>query len=280
MKTTTRRVLAIAGLIVLGGIASQVYSQRSDRPRGPGQGRGRGFHGGRNSDTQFAVDRDDFHFLLENHKKIRRQVTNTKDGVESLTESDSPAVADRLQKHVRAMYERVENKRVIRMRDPLYVEIFRHADKIDMKFEDTEKGIRVIEKSSDPYVVSLIQEHARVVSGFAKHGFDEAHKNHAIPGKKLADADQLAGCRVGGSKGCCAGKRQSGRQAAEEASSKGKCKDGKCNDGKCKGGECKDEKCKDGKCKDGKGEDEKCKDGKCKDGKCKDGKCEDSKGGK
>ena len=65
---------------------SQGYSQNGNiQTRGPGQGRGTGqrrgpghgpgFRGGRGPDAAFAVDRDDFHFLLQNHEKIRRQVT-------------------------------------------------------------------------------------------------------------------------------------------------------------------------------------------------------------
>jgi hypothetical protein len=67
------------------------------------------------------------------------------------------------------------------MRDPLYREIFKHADQIEMTLENTENGIRVTEASDDEYVVKLIQAHAKVVSGFAKRGFEEARKNHEPP---------------------------------------------------------------------------------------------------
>jgi hypothetical protein len=178
--------------------------------RGPGGPRGRGgpgFRGGQ-GDTQFVIDRDIFHFLLANGDKIRREVKNLKDGVATVTESDDPEVAGKIQEHVAAMYVRVEKPSPIRMRDPLFAEIFRNTDKIEMKFEDTEKGIKATETSKDPYVAKLIQEHAKVVSLFVKNGFDEAHKNHAVPGKALATNASTAGgvCKDGEcceKKDCC-----------------------------------------------------------------------------
>jgi len=50
-----------------------------------------------------------------------------------------------------------------------------------MQHEDTDKGMRITETSEDPYVVKLIQAHAKVVSGFVDRGFAEAMKNHPIP---------------------------------------------------------------------------------------------------
>ena len=174
--------LAVVGtLLAIGLLSGEAFAQR-----GPGGPRGRGgpgFRGGQ-GDTQFVVDRDVFHFLLANGKKIRREVKNLKDGVETVTESDDPEVAGKIQEHVAAMYVRVETPSPIRMRDPLFAEIFRNTDKIEMKFEETEKGVKAIETSKDPYVAKLIQEHAKVVSLFVKNGFEEAHKNHAVPGKR------------------------------------------------------------------------------------------------
>jgi hypothetical protein len=41
--------------------------------------------------------------------------------------------------------------------------------------------VRVVETSEDPYVVALIQAHARVVSAFIANGRAEMMKNHAVP---------------------------------------------------------------------------------------------------
>jgi len=149
--------------------------------RGAGQGRGGPWRGGRGPDAQFEADRALFHFLLDNRESIRRKVTKQKNGVETLTESDAPKVAKQLQTHVASMVKRIEQGQPIRMRDPLFAEIFRNADKIDMKVENTDAGVRVVETSDDPYVAKLIQAHAKVVSRFIKNGYPEAQANHKAP---------------------------------------------------------------------------------------------------
>ena len=133
------------------------------------------------SRPQFAADRDVFHALLQSHDQIRRDLKNTERGVETLTESDNPAIAAKIQEHVAAMAKRVETRRPIHMRDPLFAELFANADKIHLKYEKTAKGVRVVETSDDPYVAKLIQAHGGVVSLFVQNGFDEARKNHEVP---------------------------------------------------------------------------------------------------
>ena len=125
-----------------------------------------------------------FQFLLTNHKKIQRTVTELPNGVDTLTESDDETVAANIKEHVEWMHYRIDETKPIRMRDPLFAEIFKHTDKIKMDVIDTPKGVRVVETSDDPYVASLIQAHAQAVSGFVAKGFAEAMKNHAVPGKK------------------------------------------------------------------------------------------------
>ncbi|TWT49306.1 DsrE/DsrF-like family protein [Rubripirellula amarantea] len=168
--------------------------------RGPGAGRGfgRGFGRGlgrafgqqqqgaatHGHDDRHGADHEVFQFLLSNHDKIRRSVKELPNGVETLTESDSPEVADKIREHVEWMAYRISNSNPIRMRDPLFAEIFKHTDKIEIVHEDTTNGVRVTETSEDAYVVKLIQAHAKTVSGFVEHGFDEAMKNHAVPDKE------------------------------------------------------------------------------------------------
>jgi intracellular sulfur oxidation DsrE/DsrF family protein len=88
------------------------------------------------------------------------------------------------------MAYRIKETHPIRMRDPLFRELFQHTDKIVMKHDDTEKGVVVMETSKDPYVVKLIQAHAKVVSDFVARGFDEAMKNHPVPGKADVKRDK------------------------------------------------------------------------------------------
>lgn len=125
-------------------------------------------------------DRDIFHFLLLNHEKITRKVTELDNGVQTVTESDDPAITAKLQEHVASMHGRITDGRPLRMWDELYQEVFKHHDKIEMVIEMTEKGVSVTETSDDPQVVKLIKQHAKVVSGFAKRGFEEARENHPV----------------------------------------------------------------------------------------------------
>ena len=108
-------------------------------------------------------------------------MTKRDDGVETVTESDDPNVALAIQGHVAAMHRRVEKIQPIHMHDPLFATLFGKASKINMTITNTEKGVRVVETSDDPYVVKLIQAHAAVVSKFVENGFLEARQNHAPP---------------------------------------------------------------------------------------------------
>ena len=164
--------LALAAMLLLG---SPFLAQ---------QGRGKGPMGkGRGSDPAFAADRELFHELLQHRADIRREVKKLDRGVETLTESDKPEVAAAIQKHVASMEKRVKDKQPIHRRDPLFAEVFRHANQIKFVYEKTKQGIRVTETSDDPYVVKLIQKHAEVVSLFVKNGFEEVHRNHDLPSK-------------------------------------------------------------------------------------------------
>jgi hypothetical protein len=127
-----------------------------------------------------------FQFLLDHRTQITRKVTNIASGVETLTESDNRDVAAKLAVHVEAMHKRLLERRPIHMRDPLFREIFRHADKIKLTFEKTPKGVKVSETSKDPYVARLIQAHAEVLNKFLANGHAEVRKNHPVPSRTSA----------------------------------------------------------------------------------------------
>lgn len=151
--------------------------------KGFGKGRGRGKGHGHAGDSAHEKDHADFFFLIEHRESIRRTVKNLPNGIETLTESDVDEVAETIQVHVEAMYDRIENTNPIRMRDPLFRELFANTKKIEMNVEHTDHGVLVIETSEDAYVVKLLQEHAKVVSLFIKNGYPELPKNHAAPQK-------------------------------------------------------------------------------------------------
>ncbi len=146
----------------------------------PGQMQGR-MGGGRMEDMQTI------HTLFAEHKKITRTINQLANGVVTVTESDDPKVRALIAEHAWAMQKRLENRQPIRMWDPLFVELFKHADKIEMKIEKTAKGVKVTETSADPWVVKLIQAHAEGVSEFVREGTPSMHKSHELPGAKPAE---------------------------------------------------------------------------------------------
>ncbi|MCC9642904.1 DsrE family protein [Rhodopirellula sp. JC740] len=220
MNTPLRfSILLLSTLLLSVPSAAQENTPGFRGGRGPGfgQGMGRGPRGGRGMgpgraagnespradnqhghDERHDADHEVFQYLLQNHDKIKRTVKELPNGVETLTQSDVPDIADKIKEHVHWMEDRIENTNPIRMRDPLFAELFQHTDKIQMRHEETETGVRVIETSDDPYVADLIQAHAKVVSGFVERGFAEAMKNHAVPGKPDRDFKTTATPAIAG----------------------------------------------------------------------------------
>lgn len=130
------------------------------------------------ADTSMTSDMEVFHFLIENRADVRRTVTMLPNGIDTLTESDKPEIAQQIKTHVSAMYGRLKDGRPIHQRDPLFVELFEHADQVEMNITYTDTGIRVVETSADPAVAVLLHKHANAVSGFIRNGMPEVMKNH------------------------------------------------------------------------------------------------------
>ena len=140
---------------------------------GPGM-MGMGMMGG-NATTG---ERSDIHGLLFNHDRIKRIVTNLPDGIRTVTELDDPEVAATIKNHVAEMGKRVEEGR-----DPgLPIEssalhsLFRDKDKIKTAYETTEKGIVVVQTSTDATTVKALQDHAAEVTDLAQRGMVAAHE--------------------------------------------------------------------------------------------------------
>lgn len=191
---TSLRMTAAAMAIAVVGLAG--FAQN----RGEGQCRGCM----RMGQSQGPQDMQTIHALFNEHKKIHRTVKNIENGVETLTESDDPAVQAMIVEHSLAMQKRLENKQPIRQWDPLFAELFKHAEKIKMQITNTERGVRVVETSSDGYVVKLIQAHAQGVSEFVVEGMSSMHKSHDLPGTRadeksfLGKGDGVTTCPVTG----------------------------------------------------------------------------------
>src|SRR6266545_1671638 len=123
-------------------------------------------------------EHNDIRELFFNHDRIKRTVTNLPDGIRTVTESDDPQVAATIKKHVADMGQRVEEGRDpgLPIETPALHAIFRNKDKIKSTYEVTEKGVVVVQTSTDPTTVKALQDHAAEVSELAQRGMVAAHE--------------------------------------------------------------------------------------------------------
>ncbi len=180
MNQKINRILTVTALLFL----FMVFAAGTATVLAQGQGRMDGMGMGGNQ----PPDMKTIHSLFDNHKNITRTVKNISNGVETVTESDDPKVKALIVEHSWAMKVRLEKKQPIRQWDPLFAELFRNSDKIKLEITATEKGVKITETSTDPYVVKLIQAHAAGVSEFVKEGMPSMHKEHPLPGEKKEEA--------------------------------------------------------------------------------------------
>lgn len=166
-------------------------SNTADQHRAPmpvgGMGRGPGAMPGMQEDMSVL------HAMFADRGKIKRTVTNLPNGAEAITESEDEAIAKMLKAHVPAMEERVlGNKPLPPMTfHPIFVELIKHAKAYTLTYEETGKGMKVQYQSDDPYVVMLVQEHAKLVSRFIENGMEEIHVPYTLPKTpKPADTDR------------------------------------------------------------------------------------------
>jgi len=161
-----------------GQIGPEMNGQMGPGMRGqmdPGMmGMGLGMMGG----SATMDERRDLHDLFFNHDRIKRAVTNLPDGIRTITESDDPEVAATIKKHVAEMGKRVEEGRDpgLPIETPALHAIFRHKDKIKTTYETTEKGVIVIQTSTDATAVKALQDHAAEVTDLAQRGMVAAHE--------------------------------------------------------------------------------------------------------
>jgi hypothetical protein len=127
---------------------------------------------GGSHDTAMMAELGTIHELFMNHDRIKREVTNLPDGIQTTTESDDPHVTRLLKEHVASMEQRVasgDDPGLPIESDALH-SIFRNYDKIQTKTETTEKGVVVTQTSTDKATVAALQQHASEVSDFVKEG--------------------------------------------------------------------------------------------------------------
>jgi hypothetical protein len=156
-------------------------TMESDHPSHRGGHRGRGHGGDPARADRHRHDQSVFHTLLARHAEIRRKVTQTAQGIDTLTTSDSPEVVALLHDHAHEMHRRMTEGFGLRHWDPAFAEIFAQKDKVRMQVEILPDGVRVVESSDDPNVVLLIQAHGAQVSRFVAGGAKVAAQESPLP---------------------------------------------------------------------------------------------------
>ncbi len=171
------------------------------RQMGPGMmrhgGMGPGMMG-MNHGSATTAEHSDIRELFFNHDRIKRTVTNLPDGIRTVTESDDPQVAEVIKKHVAEMGQRVEEGRDpgLPIESPALHSIFRDKDKIKSTYEVTEKGIIVVQTSTDASAVKALQDHAAEVSDLAQRGMVAAHEAMMKNGGGMMHGPMMRGPRA------------------------------------------------------------------------------------
>lgn len=165
----------------------QAIAAGENHDHGPivGEARGRGMGMGRGPGAMQGMQGDmtTLHSMFADRDKIKRTVRNLPDGAEAVTESDDEAIANLLKEHVPAMEDRVLGNDPLPPMTfhPIFVELIKHADDYTLSYEETDKGMKVRYQATDPYVIMLVQEHAKLVSRFIKNGMEEIHVPYTLP---------------------------------------------------------------------------------------------------
>lgn len=170
---TTIVVLIALAVFVSGDTATA----QPGRGRSPGRGRGPG------ANPEMRADMTTLHALFSSRNKIKRTVKLLPSGAEATTESDNEAITALIHEHVPAMERRVQEDKPLPPMTfhPIFVELIKHADDYTLTYEETKKGMKVTYVAKDPFVIMLVQEHAKLVSRFIKNGMAEIHKPYTLP---------------------------------------------------------------------------------------------------
>ena len=129
-----------------------------------------GLNGTDTTETEVA----DLRTIFQQHMEIERRVTNLSNGISTFTASQNPAVRAAIVSHVSMMVTRLaegRNPEVI-IQSPTLDALFDVHEEIEI----TDTGIDVIQTSSNPEVVKLLQTHAAEVSDMSKRGMAAVHE--------------------------------------------------------------------------------------------------------
>ncbi len=121
--------------------------------------------------------------LLSQHDALTRTVKQVPGGVQTTTTTTNPGLVATLRTHVRQMASRLERGQPVRMWDPVFRDVFAHADEIKLAMRDIDGGIEVTETSENSAVVPMIRAHAAKLNDFAARGHAAARPPWAGRGR-------------------------------------------------------------------------------------------------
>ena len=133
-----------------------------------------GLHG---IDTK-QLEISDLKNIFTNHMKINRRVEQLPNGIKTITETDDDDLRESIVTHVALMVTRLEegrNPQVI-IQSPTLDILFDRYDETETNVEITNRGVQVIQTSSNRDVVALLQQHAAEVSDMSKRGMCAVHE--------------------------------------------------------------------------------------------------------
>jgi hypothetical protein len=173
----------MSAMLALMLAAGQGGAQQHGMGHSAGGGHGMGMGGGHGMMAMLQGRDTEPHEVAEmralfmHHPDIRRSVTNLADGIETVTESDDPYLAERIVGHVVGMIGRLDDGRDPRVpiQSATLDILFANRALIRTEMTATETGIRVIQRSDDPATVVALQTHAAEVSDMAARGMQAVH---------------------------------------------------------------------------------------------------------
>jgi intracellular sulfur oxidation DsrE/DsrF family protein len=183
-------LLIVLAVLSICGVAN-AQPGRAQPGRGQGQGFGPGFGRGPGRTEGMREDMTTLHAMFAARDKITRTVNLLPDGAETITESGEPQIAALLKEHIPAMESRVhDNKPLPPMTfHPIFIELIKHADDYRLTYKETDNGMKVTYAADDPFVIMLVQEHAKLVSRFIDNGMEEIHKPYKLPSVASSNTD-------------------------------------------------------------------------------------------
>lgn len=121
---------------------------------------------------------DIIHYMAQHHADFSRKVTLTKTGYKAVTTTKNKELVKKLHAHVAYMEKRLESGAMVRRWDPAYAEMVQHYKDLEPKITLIENGLEVTVIGKTPRAIKVAQNHANIVTSFAKEGFESVQRKH------------------------------------------------------------------------------------------------------